>query len=282
MNYFKRFLNFIFFGNIYVALGIVCLIQSTVIQLDFTDHLFFYSFLSFFAGLFVYNLQRVFYKPQQNISLHSVRRKWIFRNQLLIKVLACIGFIGVGITFFFNDFKIVFYLSPLLLLSIFYFLPAVKLRQTPVFKLITLVSVWTLTTAVVPILLNAGDIFTKPNLLHIATRFCFMMAICIPFDIRDLKVDSADKISTIPQIIGENKTRWLAVVFMFMYNFLIVMEFHFKIIDHAVFVGLLFSAIINTVLVFLSSSKRNEYFYVGIIDGTMILQGVVLLAVKWC
>jgi 4-hydroxybenzoate polyprenyltransferase len=281
VDFIKRFLQLILFGNIYVALGAVCLTQSTIIQLRLNDYLFSYSLLVFFSTLFIYNFQRIFYKFQKNNSLYSVRRKWIFENQLTIKFLTLTGFIGICVSFFFNDYKIVFYLSPLLILSLAYFLPFIKLRKNAWFKLITLVFVWVMVTAIVPILLNHSALITKSNLLHIATRLCFMIAICIPFDIRDLQIDSADKISTIPHIMGENKTRWLAVLFMFIYNFLIVMEFYFGIIDHAIFIGLLFSAVINTILVFLSSSKRNEYFYVAGIDGTMILQGLVLFVVKW-
>lgn len=37
-----------------------------------------------------------------------------------------------------------------------------------------------------------------------------------------------------------------------------------------------FSALIIGVLIMMSNSKRNEYFYV-VLDGTMILQGILLL-----
>jgi 1,4-dihydroxy-2-naphthoate octaprenyltransferase len=277
LNSFKKILDFILFGNLYVAIGTICLIQSTHIQLGNSGHLFFYSLLTFFSTLFVYNFQRVFYKPQKDISLHSIRRRWIFENQPTIKTVCLIGFSGVAITFFYNDPKIIFYLSPLLILSLAYFVPSVKLRKSPWFKLLTLVIVWTMATAVVPILLSHSDLFTKNNILHIVVRFSFMMAICIPFDIRDLKIDEADHISTLPHLIGENKTRMLAVAFMFVYILLIIVEFYWMMFDAKIFAALMISALINTMLVFSSSSKRSEYFYVAGIDGTMILQGVMLM-----
>lgn len=281
MDSIKRVLNFILFGNIFVAVGASCLVLSSCIQLRNNNHLFYYSILVFFATLFIYNFQRIFYKPQIDKSLHSIRRKWIFENQNTIKLLALIGFLGVAITFFFNDFKIIFYLSPLLLISIAYFAPQIKLRKNPWFKLLTLVSVWTMVTAVVPILLNSEQHTLNENILHILLRFCFMIAICIPFDIRDFKIDKADDVKTLPHVLGENQTRWLALLFMFFYIFLIVLENNFGMINIHIFIGLILSAFINTILVFMSSSKQSEYFFVAALDGTMILQGIFLLMIQY-
>ncbi len=281
INYLLLTINFILFGNIYVALGAVCLVQSTCIQLQFTDHLFAYSTLVFFATLFVYNFQRFFYKTLEDSELNSIRRQWIAANQILVKVLAVIGFIGVAITFFFNEYRIVFYLSPLLILSFAYFSSFIKLRKSPLFKLFTLVIVWTMVTAVVPVLLGDTDIFTKNNLLHIFTRFCFMMAICIPFDLRDIQIDAADNISTLPLAIGEKNAKRLAIGFMVIYLISIVLENAWGILSTKIFLALLASALINAVLVLMSNSKRGEYFYVALIDGTMILQGVMLLLAEW-
>jgi len=272
----KRFWDFLLFGNVYVALGAACLVQSSSTQLQLNDVLIPYSFLVFFATLFVYNFQRIFYKPQQNTTLHSVRRIWIFNNASLIKVLALIGFTGVSVSFFYVDKHLIFYLSPLLILCLAYFIPIVKLRKHPFLKLFTLVSVWTIVTAVVPILLKNQSLTDLKNIFHICIRFCFMLAICIPFDIRDLKIDEADEISTLPHLLGENKTRRFAIFFMILYEALIVAAYCFQFLTFPVFAALILSAIINTVLVALSSSKRSEYFFVAGIDGTMILQGVLL------
>lgn len=283
MKFLSNFLsaiNFILFGNIYVALAAVCLIQSTNIQLQHKDYLTAYSSLVFFATVFIYNFQRFFYKPQKDTHLNSIRRKWIFENQTSVKLLTFIGLIGVGIAFFFNDFNIVFYLSPLLILSLAYFLPFIKLRKSPLFKLFTLVIVWTITTAVVPVLLSDTELFTKNNLIHIAIRFCFMMAICIPFDLRDLQIDAADNVSTLPQIIGEKNAKRLAFGFMLAYTILIILVYTMGLTNINIFIALLISALITLALVLMSNSKRGEYFYVVGIDGTMILQGAMLIGVE--
>lgn len=281
MSFFKRLFDFLLFGNIYVAIGAVCLIQSSIIQLGITNHLLFYSALSFFATLFIYNLQRIFYSPQTDNSLNSVRRKWIFENQFSIKLLTAIGFLGVVITFFFNDYKIVYYLSPLLILSLAYFFPSIKLRQNTWFKLLTLAMVWTMVTAVVPALLNRTNSFSINTILHFFVRFIFMIGICIPFDIRDLEIDKKENVFTLSQKLGENKTRWIAFGFMLLYILLIIAEFSQDMFPMKIFIALTLTAIVNAIIVLMSSSKRSEYFYTALLDGTMILQGIVLIAVYY-
>lgn len=275
----RRVLNFLLFGNVYVALGALCLVQSTIIQLQSPDHLWAYSLLVFFSTLFIYNFQRIFYVPQKNKLLHSIRRTWIFEHPALLKLLAGIGFAGIVGTFFFVDVHIVFYLSPLLFLSLAYFAPFIKLRKSAFFKLLTLVLVWTMVTALVPMLLMHASLLETRYWLHLVIRFCFMCAICIPFDIRDLNIDKADNISTIPHLLGERPTRMLALAFMLVYDVLIILEYGLHFLPFTVFIALLASALINTVLVWMSSSQRSEYFFVAGIDGTMILQGLLLLGI---
>lgn len=263
----------------YVAIGAVCLVQSSIIQLQLNDAMIPYSLLVFFATLFVYNFQRIFYKPQQNETLNSIRRIWIFNNPILIKLLSAIGVVGVCLSLLFVDKHIVFYFFPLLVLCLAYFVPIIKLRKNPFLKLLTLVGVWTIVTMIVPIQLKNQPLTDTKSILHICIRFCFMLAICIPFDLRDLKIDEADAISTLPHLLGENKTRGLAISFMLLYDLLIIASYCLHFLAFSIFATLLFSAIVNTVLVALSSSKRSEYFFVAGIDGTMILQGVLLLVI---
>lgn len=278
----KRFFDFILFGNIYVALGAVGLIQSTVVQLQLTDRLYAYSLLAFFATLFIYNLQRIFYAEVKNKKINSIRRKWIAENQTTVKALTLIGFAGVVLTFFSNDTKIIFSLSPLLLLSLAYFIPKVKLRKSAGFKLFTLVSVWTMVTAVVPMLIGKASFFhpveTVQMVIHTLLRFCFMTAICIPFDIRDVAIDSAENVSTLPLQLGENKTRKLAMAFILIYTAFIFIEYFTAIINRSIFAALLLNMLAALLLILRSSSKRSEYYFVAGIDGTMILQGILVIA----
>jgi len=276
LSFLKKIIDFFLFGNLFISLGAYCLVYSTTIQLPIC-HNRYYAFLVFFATLFIYNLQRIFYNKPLSIQLQSNRRMWVFKNQILIKILAGIGFCGICVLYFYNSYKVIFYLSPLFILSLFYFLPFIRLRKRAWFKITTLSLVWTIATSVVPILLMNKGVIENIFFLHIATRFCFIVAICILFDIRDMEVDKNENVFTLPVLYGENKSKIIAVAFMLIYIFFFFLDFYFEIFKVKIFFELLISALINTVLVFMTNSKRSEYFYAVLLDGTMIVQGGLLV-----
>lgn len=276
MNFVKRFFEFILFSNIYVAIGAVCLVQSTLLQLHQENHLLNYSLLVFFATLFVYNLQRIFYKTSESKELNSIRRNWIFKNTFLLKMFSLIGFAGSIVLFFFTDYRITFYLLPLFILALLYFVPFVKLRKSPWVKLFTLTIVWTAVTAVIPaVLVQYSN--TQFFIVHIVTRFLFMLAICIPFDIRDMSIDKQENVVTLPLVFGEQKTKTLALICLMLYLVLVVGEYQIRMIDATLFTALLVATVLNSILILMTNRNRNEYFYVAAIDGTMILQGGILM-----
>ncbi len=283
MTFVRKVIDFFLFGNIYIAFCAAALVQSTSFQLGIESQLTQYTLLTFFATLFLYNLQRIFYTSHtEDKSLNSIRRKWIFENQFSIKGLALIGFLGASFLFFSYFKHILIYLLPLLLLSLGYFFPLVKLRKNAWLKLLTLVFVWTMVTAAIPIVLSSETIFSLKNLVHIAARCFFMVGICLPFDIRDVYIDSAENISTLPRILGEKKTRLIAFAFMLLYLVLILVEYLIGVFKIEVTIALLLSAIINIVIVLMSNSKRSEYFYIAGIDGTMLVQLILLLFLVNC
>jgi 4-hydroxybenzoate polyprenyltransferase len=283
MKRFVSFINFLLFGNIFVAAGALALTYSSFIQINYSSqsaHL--YIVLVFFSTLFIYNFQRFFYKKNANTTLHSIRREWIFTHQTTIKTIAIISIIGVLSSFWLNhNYKLLLYLSPLLIVSLLYFSFA-ELRKKPATKLLTLVSVWVITTSVIPIILSNNAVLTSSAILHIAARFCFMMAICIPFDIRDLAIDSADNITTLPQRIGEKKAISLAVIFIGIHATIVLFEFYVNFLSLQHILALLISASCTALLISKTKSTRNEYFFVAGLDGTMILQGFLILLASCC
>lgn len=273
----KRIFDFILFSNIFIALGAVGLTYSTIEQLQLNTSNKTYLLLVFFATLFIYNFQRLFYKSNKESA--SIRRIWINNNQHVIKLQASIGFLGTCIAFLYSDYMLVFYLSPLLVLSIVYFTPFIKLRKHPLLKLFTLVLVWTMVTATTPLLL-ASESITVNNLLHIAERFFFMTAVCIPFDIRDLHIDITEKIQTLPHRIGEKKAKNMALICISVSGIVLIVEYIGAIINVKTLTALLLSTLVTAILISITSSKRNEYFYVAGIDGTMLIEGALVLAIS--
>jgi 1,4-dihydroxy-2-naphthoate octaprenyltransferase len=97
------------------------------------------------------------------------------------------------------------------------------------------------------------------------------MALAIPFDIRDLKVDSADK-RTLPQALGISGSKFLASVFLatsFAIQFL-VFQSTFNFFQPFYFVMVL-------ALILFANPNRKELYFSGLIDGVLVLYLVTFI-----
>lgn len=269
MNYIKRFIDFLLFGNIYIALGAFLLSQSTIFELKLKLPIS-YSILVFFSTLFIYNIQRLFYKTGIYSTPISIRRKWISKHQKIIIGLTIIGLIGTCISLFYCDTRVITILSPLGLLSVGYFFPAIQLRKFALLKIFILVSVWTVTCYLAPILLS-NNAFSIKNLAYIISGFSFMTAICLPFDNRDIEIDKKENIQTFSVLYGTQRVNQVAFIFSLLYfTLLFISE-----VDSIVLTINLIVFSVCSVFILKNNNPRNEYYYIAGIDGILILKGIL-------
>lgn len=269
MNHIKRFIDFLLFGNIYIALGAFFLSQSTIIELKLNLDIS-YSILVFFSTLFIYNFQRIFYKAPTNNESISVRRKWISKNQKKIIALTILGIIGTSVGLFYVNIKAILYLLPLCILSIGYFFPSIQLRKFTLLKIFILVTVWTATCYIIPVLLST-KVFTMQHLVYIFSGFFFMTAICLPFDNRDIEIDKKENIQTFAVLFGSRRVNLIAFLFSLLYLLLLIITKA----DTIIIVINLIVFLACTVFILKNNNPRNEYYYIAGIDGILILKGIL-------
>src|SRR5690606_26925373 len=106
-------------------------------------------------------------------------------------------------------------------------------------------------------------------------RFLFLVAITVPFDIRDMFQDRVYELKTIPTIFGE-KRAYLFCQFMLLAYMVLLFFFRNRGFD-ADFLGLGLTAVLTGWLIFKSKWEKNEYYYFFYLDGTLILQYVMVV-----
>ena len=145
--------------------------------------------LFFFATLSVYNLSYYVWSRD--------------KNKLIIAILSIIP---VALLTLYLTIYSIFLLVILSLLSISYALPIKnkKLRDFPYLKIYIISFVWSASIVFLPII-NVGKEISYTYILYFIIFFLYVMAITIPFDVRDYLRDSS-KMKTIPQIIGVKKS----------------------------------------------------------------------------
>lgn len=282
--YIRGILDFILFSNLFIAFCAVAqaLVTYQLLHLKPEKHVL---GLLFFSTLALYNFSILLAKPKDPSRSPFRRVHWIFshyRLMITLTIISVLSLIPLGLFLSVPSQILLVFLG---LISVAYSLPIFSvhdkkfgLRSIPGIKLFLIALVWSLSAVLLPILEMESTglvaISTRDTILLIAKRFLFVAAITVPFDIRDLFQDRTSALKTIPVMLGEKKAYIVCQVLLLAYIILLLLftrEFDRN------FAGLSLTVILTGWLIFKSNWKKNEYYYFLYLDGTLILQFIILL-----
>ncbi len=274
-------LDFFVFGNIVVSLGTTGLTGVTLYTLDTyrPDLLIF----TFFSTLFIYNLSLVLGNRKLETANSPVRRhQWLLAHNTLLSVMGLVALvISLSFLLFSIDIYTVLFLAPFGLLAAAYSFPikiagrTYVIREGGLNKIFLITLIWGVMTVLLPIaeVLGLNALLSLDTLVLFISRMAFVLAITIPFDIRDLRYDKETGVTTIPRIIGEKKAKAMSVALMFI--FIALSSFYYSSmyeVQRLVFIGLLISGLTTTVILLLCNKNRPEYYFSFLIESTSFLQ----------
>ncbi|GAB4248604.1 MAG: hypothetical protein Kow0079_00830 [Vicingaceae bacterium] len=265
------------FSNIYVSLCITLLLYKSFVILNLTPNIHQIG-LIFFGTLIIYNFQRFYRLSKSNLQNTNERLAWYLKNKRLIYGILVFSILTVGYKIFFiNSFQISILLL-LALISVLYVIPFFKiknktyaLRQIPYLKIFVISLVWAalLTIFILPSIKEVN----YQVLMYLMERFVFILAITIPFDIRDLNYDKENNIKTIPQLIGIKKAVFLSILFLIISYAINYFLFYESI--NWLFYSFIF--LLEIIIILNTIKKKNELFYSGIVEGIMVLDFFAVL-----
>ena len=149
------------------------------------------------------------------------------------------------------------------------------LKLLEVIKIFLIAIVWSWVTVFLPAL-EIGEATTLPVGLMLLERALFIFAITLPFDIRDLKVDSHSEVKTIPAEIGIKKTKSLGALSLLAAFILAVTNWLSAGYNVNILLGIFISFLSTWFFIRQSDKVQHDYFFTGLIDGTMILQFILI------
>lgn len=282
--YLRQALDCLLFSNIFIALCAVAQALVTYQLLGARPEKHVLGLL-FCSTLALYNFSILLSKPEKPEKSPFRRVRWIFSHSRLTITLTIIAVLSIlPLMFFLNTASKILLLS-LAVISVAYSLPIFSindksfgLRNIPGVKLFLIAMVWSLSCVLLPILelesVTEPSVSARDTLLLIAKRFLFIAAITVPFDIRDLFQDKTNELKTIPVILGEKKALLICQGLLVIY---LILLFLFTNSFDENFFGLLLTIILSGWLIFKSKWEKNEYYYFFYLDGTMIVQFLMLL-----
>lgn len=279
--------DFLLFSNLFIAICGVAQAMVTYHLLKVQPDKYILA-LIFFATLAMYNFSMVMSKPKHPEKSPFKRVRWIFshyRMTISMTLISVLCLIPLGL--FYLSIEAKFLMAFTALTAVAYNFPfltlnqkKIGLRNIPGIKLFLIAIVWSVSCVLLPIVEienhHALSISSSDTLLLVAKRFLFIAAITVPFDIRDLFQDKLYELKTIPVMLGEKKAYIFCQFLLLGFLALLLL---FKQSTTADIIAATLTLGLTGWLIFKSNIQKNEYYYFGYLDGTMILQYLMLATI---
>ena len=251
-----KLFNAIIFSNVWISFGAV---GTTIAFYNFVDLAinYYYLLLVFFATLFAYNFQ---YISEQGFNNERQKQtSWITRNLIFIKIVTITSFfICVSLSLYVFTLKLWLVSFPVFLLVFFYkkgTLNKFSFRNIPLAKIIIIALCWMFSCSIIPALLTKELISIEMSFYI----FSYLIAITLPFDIRDYHFDNKS-IITIPHLFGVKATYFLSILILFLLFIVNLTSY-----------SLLIFFSVSLILILPSYKLRSEYYYLFILDGLLLV-----------
>ena len=270
INNFAGFLRVFVYANFWVAGAVYALTKTTEILID--AHHDSLAVLNAAGTLVVYGFARYFEGPSQADQTSKItawRKSMPNLTKLSIvggAAFACIELVRIGSLGLFLHYVIG------AAVALLYPLPWIMrnkgggLRSVPGLKLFVISFVWAFTTGFLPAIWNG-----EPGTWWLIERFFWTMALTIPFDVRDVKLD-AKSIKTLPHLLGSRNSIYLAHTALWISFAILVLTFGLPLLP----TFLLYTFFAVTIIV--ARAELGDLYYSFLLEGLpWLLLGLVLL-----
>lgn len=257
MQFLKNILSFYVFSNIHVAFAGFCMTKITLLTYGSNSNVT--SLFVAFSIIVSYNFIR-FYEIKTNRL--GWLKNWFLLHKKPLFVLCVFSLIGIAYLLFFEKFnlKSLFILFPFALMTFFYVIPLFKVnemegsfRNFPGIKIFSISVAWAGVTVLFP-LYEMGKEIDFSAYIEFLQRILILIAITMPFDIRDVNSD-AKGLKTMPQVLGVRNTKLIGFVLLL---FFVLLSF-FQQNNVEVNSGI---ALVTGLFLWFSSPEKSR-FYAG-------------------
>ncbi len=279
----QSFFHFFIYSSLLISFGAVSLtrVSLQLLNLPTSDKVLFN--LLFFSTAATYLLARIM--GMWNMPEHIKQYFWFGRNELFIRSFFALSSGICFLLFWWLPFHSQSLLVLLAIVTLFYSLPLfrkagkwVRLRDVGLFKIFLIVFTWTLSTVALPVVHYQQSLLDPPVILLLLERAAYILAITLPFDIRDMKFDRHANLKTIPMLIGISHTLMLAQILIATSIFLATINCLFLVetpYGHTL-LPLLATYLLSWWLIRQTNEQQPDHFYTGYLDGTMLVMGALV------
>jgi hypothetical protein len=256
MKLLKKLFHFYVFSNLHVAIAGFSLTRITEISYGVTNYC-----ASLFVGFSIilsYNFIRFF-------EIKTDRFVWFYNwfNANFIKIKLLVAFSIIGLLYIvlkgYVNLKSLYFIFPFGIMTFFYVIPLFKIgkievsfRNLPFIKIFSISIAWAGISSLFPIV-NAGIELGITDFFEFIIRLFFVLAITIPFDIRDVNNDN-DELKTIPQIFGIKGAKIIGLLSII---FIVIITYLLK---RNISIDTIIVSILTVLFLVFSTPKRSIFY----------------------
>ena len=264
------------FTNIHVGIATACLVFVSTVNSQET--LLPYSpYFVFFSTVLAYHFIRIFENCECTPeALLSVIRKQP-KEVLIVSILALFGTLYFGFQIGVRKFWIIL---PAIFITLWYTIPLFKykgemisLRNYPMIKMLSIAFVWAVLTVLFPL---QESVSNSQVWLEFIQRFFLIMALVIPFDIRDLRQDVTYS-QTLPQKIGIFKSKIVGFQYLSLF---IALGFLKILLTKSTLIPELLIFMLSLFFIVKSKENQSKYYAAFWVESVPIIWFGLLLIIK--
>lgn len=279
----RRVINLFLYGHFWIAAAALAMTIQTHLLLKGEWE---WSFLDGFVAsgtLTIYALHRLVALHMSANNIKSSRFEIMQTYRWHIITYAGLAAVIAACFYWFLNPQLQLSLLVPNLIALGYVLPLLngrRLRDLPYLKIFLIALSWAWITVVAPA--QSIDVAIDSSILIIALeRACFIFAITIPFDIRDLAQDKDTQVDTLPGHWGIKRAKKVALAAILIMMILIGVSYGTGQYQLSTTFALWLSALSSALFIWWASPNKHDYYFTGLLDGTMIIQLILVVLFSW-
>ena len=238
----------------------------------------------FGSTLVIYNMNMLSgLNELRDMGSDSERHHWCMANERKMNVTLIIGLLMVACSVWFLNRTIWLLMLPMSLVAAAYVMPIIRkntdkirIREIGLWKIFLIAVIWAGMTVILPAvhLYGFGQITEVLSWQLAIERSVFILAITIPFDVRDLINDAKKRVRTLSSVLGWKKSILLAEALLFLFGLLI----YFRLgTGNPLLIGYLLNVLLTAIIVGFATPNRNDVYCSFWVEGTMLAQFISIL-----
>jgi 4-hydroxybenzoate polyprenyltransferase len=279
----KRWVDVFIFDNVFIACCAAAWSLATLAQCALPVQPDRTTAFVFFATLLVYNIHKSLTLIEGPVLAGAAALPWNRRLDAPLRFLLAASMAGTFVTFLLlsADEQVLVLVTGAVTAA--YSFPLLRIRRTRkrirelfVVKMLTISAVWCVATVWLP-LVSAGPL-PQEFLWLFAARLCFVFAITIPFEIRDMEQEKRWGNRTLPVALGIRKSKWLAYLLLGVFAAITLFQLWPPVSMPPLFAAAcLLSGVAAGVLVRNTRETNSPFYYKFWVDGTMLFQAFLVI-----